>query len=128
MEGASAGVLAEVVFAGGFFLLNWLLRGMCAAFSLCSDVDQLKEDRKYTAPNSCQLASQSTGLRRYSPMTDHELCHPSHTQGPGDRPVPRLCAIYDAPHSDHGALTPPARARVKGPPARLLAGLRARSR
>jgi len=61
-------------------------------------------------------------------MTDHEPRYPSHTFDPEGRPVPRLCAIYDTRHSDHSALTPPARPMMEGLPACLLAGLSAWSR
>jgi hypothetical protein len=61
-------------------------------------------------------------------MTDHDLPHSSHTLDQLDGPVSLLFAVSEARQTDQGALTPPARAMMQGPPACLIAGLRAGSR
>ena len=64
----------------------------------------------------------------YDQTVDNDLPYPGHTLDQLDGPVPLWFAVYEARQSDHGALTLPARAMLEGPPARLIAGLRAGSR
>jgi hypothetical protein len=61
-------------------------------------------------------------------MTGHDLPHPSHSLGQLHGPVPLWFAVDEARQTDHGALTLPAGVMLEGPPARLIAALRARCR
>jgi hypothetical protein len=64
----------------------------------------------------------------YDQTADHDLPHPGHSLDQLDGPVSLLFAVSEARQTDQGALTLPIGAMLEGPPARLIAGLRAGSR